>query len=74
MLSRAPSKFTSLVIMVSDHLRCRFYFNWLGRIPNYFAPQCDFEGCFWSFYTHFRLKRHKATHLKKKDFLVKIRF
>jgi hypothetical protein len=33
--------------------------------------QCNFAGCHWSFYTYFKLKRHKETHLKRKDFVVR---
>jgi len=32
--------------------------------------QCDYPRCKWAFFTHFRLKRHRETHLKKKDFTV----
>lgn len=34
--------------------------------------QCDFEGCTWAFYSEFKLKRHKETHLKRKDYVCEV--
>lgn len=34
--------------------------------------QCDFEGCAWAFYSEFKLKRHKETHLKRKDYVCEV--
>ncbi|KAL2728744.1 zinc finger and BTB domain-containing protein 17-like isoform X2 [Vespula squamosa] len=31
--------------------------------------KCDYEGCAWAFYSEFKLKRHKETHSKRKDYV-----
>lgn len=33
--------------------------------------QCDAEGCSWSFFSEYKLKRHKECHQGKKDFAVR---
>ncbi|XP_020294563.1 uncharacterized protein LOC109860105 [Pseudomyrmex gracilis] len=34
--------------------------------------KCDFEECGWAFYSEFKLKRHKETHLKRKDHVCEV--
>ncbi|XP_015127557.1 uncharacterized protein LOC107048729 [Diachasma alloeum] len=58
---------------------CRREFNRLYALKGHLLAhygvrpfKCDYEGCAWAFHSDFKLKRHKETHLKRKDYVCQV--
>lgn len=60
-------------LRTSDNSRYRvlsFKIYAMNMILMLILQQCDAEGCNWSFFSEYKLKRHKESHQGKKDFAV----
>ncbi|XP_063982404.1 zinc finger protein 543-like [Diachasmimorpha longicaudata] len=58
---------------------CRREFNRLYALKGHLLAhygvrpfKCDYDGCAWAFHSDFKLKRHKETHLKRKDYVCQV--